>query len=95
MTKLPSGVIQPLLDHLPKLPSSAYDQTNGWVFTRLLKEYVSELVALSQVKDDSHLASQRAKVTGLFRTITGLGEQLKERNLDDDYDSDLNHMEKK
>ena len=94
MTKLPSGVIQPLVDHLPKLPSSAFDQTTGWVFSRLLKEYVSELVALSQVKDDANLATQRAKVTGLFKAITGLGEQLKERNLDDDYDSDLDHMEK-
>lgn len=89
MTKLPSGVLQPLIDHLPTLPSSAFEQTNGWIFARLLKEYVTELVALSQVKDDANLAIQRAKVTGLFRSITGLGEQLKERNLDDDYDNDL------
>lgn len=88
MTKLPTGVLQPLIDHLPTLPSTAFDQTNGWVFSRLLKEYVSELVNLAQVKDEANLAIQRAKVTGLFKTITGLGEQLKERNLDDDADLD-------
>ena len=85
--KLPRGVTQPLEDKLKltELPSSAFDQQNGWVFTRLLKEYVKELVTLADTGDD-YLPLQKAKVNFLFQTLIGLGEQLKKANLDDDID---------
>jgi len=85
--KLPRGVTQPLEDKLKlaELPFSAFDQQNGWVFTRLLKEYVAELVAMVDTGDE-HLPIQKAKVNYLFQTLIGLGEQLKKSNLDDDID---------
>jgi hypothetical protein len=83
--KLPRGVTQPLEDKLKltELPSSAFDQQNGWVFTRLLKEYVTELVTLADTSDEL-LVVQKAKVNYLFQTLIRLGDQLKRANLDDD-----------
>ncbi len=85
--KLPRGVTQPLEDKLKltELPSSAFDQQNGWVFTRLLKEYVKELVIMAETGDEG-LPVQKAKVNYLFQTLTGLGEQLKKAAMDDDID---------